>query len=260
MENTYMKKLLMFLCTVICMACACGTTYHLLPSTCDDKIVIEEITMQPIHGFSSSGDSITMYQEKIKERQLDLLEAYDIGVRHQQTNILCEALTKLKKKGQTVDITCTLDVLCDSLRCERSGKRFGYIIGGIFSACAILPWLGSRIRWEQIRHGGLFGDQFYHDAWRIHTISDTECLITSAICVAIGGGIALYNHWCFKQASKKTIEVLAIIKQSGIAIVSDKQKARASLSYLRSVVCDCDKSYIDRFLLTNVTCTVYDNF
>jgi hypothetical protein len=252
-----MKKLLLLLSAASCFSQVCCTTYHLLPSSSDDKIIVEEITMRPIHGYSSSGESITLYQEHIKERQLELLDAYDIGIHHQQTDILCAALTKLQKKGQTVDITCALDVLYDSLLGERSHKHLHYILGGIFSACAIVPWLGSRTSLEQTLMP--CGGCYYVPAWRAHTSSNTECFIASAVCVAIGGGIALYNHWCFKQASKKTIEVLSIIKNSGIAVMSDKQKARASLSRLRSLLCDCDKSFIDTFLQPHGTYRAYDN-
>ena len=245
-----MKKYFLLIC-FLCSAQA-HNTYYLQQSASNspDEVFVKEVALLPIHGFSSDGNSITMYQETSQEKHLTLLQAYDVGVRYQQLDILQEAITKLKNKKQEVDLLSTLTVLHENLCCEQTSKRVGYVWGGIASACALLPWIGAERTLRPVAlpiHQGYWSrsTEYYIPAWQTQTVGSTERFFASALFLAIGGGVALYNYWCFKKVSQNTLCVIEKVISSDIAHVSNKHKTNNMLGNVRNLLCACDKPGLD---------------
>ena len=228
-----------------------STSYELLTTSHPNKVSVNEIKQIPITGFDSQGNSITLYQTITTQRFLELYEAVDIGVRFHNYAITLEGLSKLQRLGITVDVSSSIIVVCDGIRAEISGRNCMHVVGVLAAASAIPVWfmtpalkiLRRRSSCESFRYS--VDEEFW--CYSVG-MSKTERLLICAACVGFGGLLWWFGTHNAKTSIRKYLDVLRILLNSPVSVISDCQNVRVALMSIHDIIVGREREVVTAYI------------
>ncbi len=217
-----MKKIILPLLSLSTLLNAYNT-YELLPSAHEYKIVIKESEHTTIDGFDSKGRMTTQSFTQNRERYLDPKDAFDLGIRYGNGEILTCALNKLETFNENVDISSALNMVGIEMQKARSNKKAGYWMSGIFGSFAILPWLHN----NENQNGKI---------------------IMSSLIGGFATLSAILNHYGFKSTSKRYKKIIHLLLHSPACTVKNKHQVKEAIYHAKSLLTEEDQAHLNAMI------------
>ena len=217
-----MKKLILPL-ILLSSSMNAYNTYELLPSVHEYKIVIKETEHTTIDGFDSEGRMTNQSFTQSRERYLDPKDAFDLGIRYGNCEILECALNKLETFNEKIDISSALNMVSIEMQNAHSSKKTGYWMSGIFGSFAVLPWL----------HNG--GDA-------------KGKIIMSSIIGGFATISALLNHYGFKSTSNRYKRIIHLLLKSPACTINDKKQVKEALYQAQALLTEEDQIQLNTMI------------